>query len=122
MDKRRLEYHKRWREKNKDSVKLSRDKFYKNNKEKVLERNRKYKQRTKKENRKHYLRLKAQERERNREKYLIRSKTKNKYGKAEICFKCNSTKKVEHHHYEPYHIDNFVNLCLKCHKELHTQK
>lgn len=61
----------------------------------------------------------AKERERNKEKYKVRARTLYKYGKAETCLKCGSTEKVEHHHTtEPYKIDEFIDLCEKCHKVL----
>lgn len=68
-----------------------------------------------------YKEIKDKEREKNRFKYLIRSRTKNHFGKAMICSLCSSKKKVEHHHYtEPYQEDKFIDLCLSCHKKLHN--
>ena len=53
---------------------------------------------------------------------LIRRLTWNKYGSAKICSICNSTNKAEHHHFKPYNIDNFIDLCKKCHIELFHKK
>jgi hypothetical protein len=50
---------------------------------------------------------------------LVRRLTWNKYGSAKICSLCNSKIKVEHHHFKPYNVDNFMDLCKKCHHELY---
>ena len=46
----------------------------------------------------------------------IRQMTYHKYGKAKICLICKSEKRVQHHHFEPYSVDNFIDLCSNCHK------
>lgn len=78
-----------------------------------------YREKVKKENREHYLALKREERERNHWDYIMRSRTRHKYGKAKVCQKCGSVKNVEHHHFtKPYHEDKFIDLCQKCHKTI----
>ncbi len=113
------EYHRKWREKNKESVKKSRKKHYEKNTENILKRNKEYRGKVKKEDREHYLALKKVEKERNHWDYIIRGRTRHKYGKAEVCQKCGSNKNVEHHHFtKPYHEDKFIDLCQKCHKTI----
>jgi hypothetical protein len=51
----------------------------------------------------------------------IRTLTLQKYGPAKKCKLCNSNINVEHHHFVPYNIDHFIDLCKKCHKELHKK-
>ena len=58
----------------------------------------------------------------NRIKAIIRSSTWAKHGPAKICSSCNSKIKVEHHHPEPYNIDNFLDLCKNCHTKLRLKK
>jgi|SRR3989304_3957589 len=133
MDEKKLQYQREWRRKNKDKVKEIQKRYYHTHLEKKraygrqTQSNRKdkvkiYREKRKTENREHYLTLKRAEKERNRLKYIVRDQTRHKYGKAKVCSRCGSRDKVEHHHSEPYHEDHFVDLCLKCHKELHWLK
>ena len=56
--------------------------------------------------------------EENKIKGSIRRLTWNKYGSAEICSLCDSKLNVEHHHFTPYHVDNFIDVCMKCHRSI----
>ena len=100
-------------------------KYREEHKEEIRRINREYREKTNnlksklwRENNKEKDKLqRAKERERNKEKYRIRAKTLYKYGKANTCVKCGSNEKVEHHHTtEPYTVDDFIDLCEKCHK------
>lgn len=42
-----------------------------------------------------------------------------KYGSAEVCEMCGSRENVQHHHFIPYHVDNFIDVCRVCHLKLH---
>lgn len=52
----------------------------------------------------------------------IRQQTYHKYGKAKICVMCGSKEKVEHHHFIPYDVDNFIDLCINCHRKNYHRK
>ena len=58
---------------------------------------------------------------RRKKELLISQKTYHKYGKAKICVKCDSKIRVEHHHFRPYSVDNFIDLCSGCHGKLHRK-
>lgn len=47
----------------------------------------------------------------------IIQQTYHKYGKAKICQRCGAIDEVQHHHFSPYDIDNFIDLCIHCHKK-----
>ncbi len=52
----------------------------------------------------------------------IRQQTYHKYGKAKSCSKCGEMEKVQHHHFTPYDVDNFIDLCINCHKKNYHRK
>jgi len=52
----------------------------------------------------------------------IRQQTYHKYGKAKECVFCKSKNKVQHHHFVPYEVDNFIDICSLCHKKYFHRK
>ena len=119
---------KEWEKNNKEKRRIIRRRAYYKNPEKASEYRRKWREKHP-EYMKNYLKdyltnykndyYLTQE---NKKKSRIRILTWNKYGKAEICSLCDSKIKVEHHHIPPYEVDNFINLCKKCHFKLYHRK
>ena len=52
----------------------------------------------------------------------IRQQTYHKYGRAMVCDMCDSKEKVEHHHFIPYDVNKFIDLCVICHKRYFHRK
>ena len=113
-----LEQQRKWRENNKERIKEYRKKYNEENKEKIKESVRNYKT----NNKERIRRFRKGEKKRNRDKYVVRDQTTWKHPKAEVCSKCGSKEKIEHHHNTiPYHVDKFVDLCSKCHRKEHKK-
>jgi hypothetical protein len=113
----RREVSKKWRKNNKDKVAGEKRRYNSKYPEEVKNQRKNWRLKNKE-----YLRVYFKEYnldEENKIKALVRSLTWNKYGSAKICSLCNSKKKVEHHHLKPYNVDNFIDLCKKCHEEVH---
>jgi len=69
-----------------------------------------------------YKEIKESRKKSNRDNnWKISVATFHKYGKAKKCQICNSEEDVQHHHFKPYHIDNFIDVCKKCHGRLHRK-
>ncbi len=52
----------------------------------------------------------------------IRQQTFHKYEKARVCSICKATNNIEHHHFIPYDVDNFIDLCINCHRKTYHRK
>lgn len=126
-----------WVKRNKPKMKSYRDKYKKNNPEEYKKSQKKYYEKTKEKQKEKVLKWVRENRDKarliqNRNYHknlkhckkgvynnLIRTKTRQKYGKALVCSICESINKVEHHHNtEPYEVDEFIDLCYECHKNL----
>lgn len=108
---------KSWKRNNKDKKLKIRRTYYYKNREKALEAVKKWKN-IHKDYHKNYDKVYLSDEE-NKIKAIIRIATLKKYGKAEVCSICNSKIKAEHHHFRPYKVDNFVDLCKECHFKLY---
>ena len=111
---------KKWRANNKDKVAGEKKRYKLKHPEKVIQQNKNYrinnKEKINKRTKEYLL-----NNEDKRIEALVRRLTWNKYGSARICSLCNSKEKVQHHHSKPYNVDNFIDLCSKCHKEVHSK-
>jgi len=92
--------------------------YYLKNWDKIVEKSKKQKRKQSYEYHKNYLNNNLERKKR----LYISQQTHHKYGKAKVCLICGSQNKVQHHHFIPYNVNNFIDLCATCHKKYFHRK
>ena len=111
------EYHKKWRAKNKESIKRSDRKWYLKNREKAIARakDKKYprdKEKTKLRNQKYF--------KNNKEKFIAKSIARN-FEADKQCGICDREPNLEKHHWDYNRPELFSTLCKSCHRIQHIK-